>query len=91
MIFGFYKDELKLNNEVGERFEEYYISKVYDYGLVLEDLVQKKVPSIYGVKPNAPVLERVYTSIALMIPSLSAPRRTFTSISWRGEEQICDS
>ena len=54
---GFYTNELKLDNESGERFEEYYISKVYDYGLILEDLVQKKVPSLYGKKPNAPLLE----------------------------------
>lgn len=60
---GFYTNELKLNNEAGERFEEYYISKVYDYGLVLEDLVQKKVPSIYGIKPNAPVLEEKNFSV----------------------------
>jgi len=54
---GFWTNDLRLNNANGELFSEYYISKVYDYGLVLEDLVSKKVPNYYGIKPNAPVLD----------------------------------
>lgn len=53
---GFYTNELKLENNNGQEFSEYYIQQVYDYGIVLEDLVQKKVPNYYGLKPNAPVL-----------------------------------
>jgi hypothetical protein len=54
---GYWTNELKLDNAAGESFSEYYIKNVYDYGLILEDLVQKKVPNYYGIKPNAPVLD----------------------------------
>lgn len=54
---GIYTNLLRLDNETGELFSDYYVSKVYDYGLVLEDLVAKKVPNYYGLKPNAPVLD----------------------------------
>jgi hypothetical protein len=54
---GFWTNDLRLDNANGELFSEYYINKVYDYGLVLEDLVAKKVPNYYGIKPNAPVLD----------------------------------
>jgi hypothetical protein len=54
---GFYTNELKLDDNNGEAFSEYYVKQVYDYGLVIEDLVQKKVPNYYSIKPNAPVLE----------------------------------
>lgn len=53
---GFYTNELTLDNSNGEQFSEYYVKQVYDYGLVIEDLVQKKVPNYYGIKPNSPVL-----------------------------------
>ncbi len=53
---GFYTNELKLENNNGQEFSEYYIQQVYDYGIVLEDLVQKKVPNYYGLKPNAPLV-----------------------------------
>lgn len=54
---GFYSNDLRLDNESGELLSDYYITKVYDYGLALEDLVAKKVPNYYGIKPNAPVLD----------------------------------
>lgn len=54
---GFWTNELKLDTPAGEQFSDYYIKKVYDYGLVLEDLVQKKVPNYYGLKPNSPILD----------------------------------
>lgn len=54
---GFYTNELRLNNESGELFSDFYINKVLDYGLVLEDLVEKKIPNYYAKKPNAPVLD----------------------------------
>ena len=54
---GFYTNELRLDDESGQLFDEYYEKKVYDYGLALEDLVQKKVPNFYGEKPPAPVLD----------------------------------
>lgn len=54
---GFWTNELRLDNANGELFSEFYVNKVYDYGIVLEDLVAKKVPNYYGIKPNAPVLD----------------------------------
>lgn len=54
---GFWTSDLRLDNANGELFSEYYITKVNDYGIVLEDLVAKKVPNYYGIKPNAPVLD----------------------------------
>jgi hypothetical protein len=54
---GFHTNELRLDNETGELFSDYYINTVYDYGIVLQDLVAKKVPNYYGIKPNAPVLD----------------------------------
>lgn len=54
---GFWTSDLRLDNEAGELFSDYYIKKVYDYGIVIEDLVEKKIPNYYGIKPNAPVLD----------------------------------
>lgn len=54
---GFWTNELRLDNSNGALFSDYYIKTVYDYGIVLDDLVGKKVPNYYGVKPNAPVLD----------------------------------
>lgn len=54
---GFWTNELRLDNNNGALFSDYYIKTVYDYGIVLDDLVGKKVPNYFGVKPNAPVLD----------------------------------
>lgn len=54
---GFWTNELRLDNSNGALFSDYYVKTVYDYGIVLDDLVGKKVPNYYGVKPNAPVLD----------------------------------
>lgn len=54
---GFYTNELRLENENGETFNDFYVRKVYDYGMVLQDLVEKKIPNYYGSKPLAPVLD----------------------------------
>lgn len=55
---GFYTNELKLNDNNGEIFSEYYVDTVYDYGAILKDLVTKKIPNEYGIKPNAPLLDK---------------------------------
>jgi hypothetical protein len=55
---GFYTNELRLDNENGELFSDYYVNTVYDYGAVLQDLVAKKIPNVFGIKPNPPVLDR---------------------------------
>ena len=53
---GFYTNELRLDTENGLPFSDYYIKKVYDYGVIIEDLVQKKTPNYYGIVPVKPVL-----------------------------------
>lgn len=53
---GFYTNELRLNDVAGEVLNDFYTNKVYDYGLILEELTEKKIPTFYGIKPDAPVL-----------------------------------
>ena len=36
--------------------EQFYIDYVYDYGVVLQDLVAKKTPNVLGGTPVAPAL-----------------------------------
>ena len=49
-------------------------------------------PTVVGpCSPYAPVFERVYTSIARILPLLSAPMRTRIFISCLGDEAVCDS
>jgi hypothetical protein len=53
---GFYSNELRLNSKNGTKLDEYYVQQVYDYGAVLQDLVDKKIPGHLGIKPTAPSL-----------------------------------
>ncbi len=54
---GFYTNNLRMDSAGGVTFTDYYASTVLDYGIVLDDLVKKKVPNLYGVIPNAPVID----------------------------------
>lgn len=57
---SFYSNDLVLEStedDNGLSMEEFYSKSVYDYGLVLQDLVAKKIPSELGVIPNAPFLD----------------------------------
>jgi len=52
---GFFTNDLKLSSntpENGYTMDQYYFEVVYDYGEVLQDLVQKKVPNKLGGTPN---------------------------------------
>jgi hypothetical protein len=52
---GFYTNDLKLSSntpENGYTMDQYYFEFVYDYGEVLQDLVQKKVPNKLAGVPN---------------------------------------
>jgi hypothetical protein len=56
---GFWSSELRLSSndsDNGLTLEQYYISKVSDYGQVVKDLVAKKIPNTVSITPNAPVL-----------------------------------
>lgn len=52
---GFFTNDLKLSSntpENGYTMDQYYFEFVYDYGEVLQDLVQKKVPNKLAGLPN---------------------------------------
>lgn len=52
---GFYTNDLKLSSNTAENgytMDQYYFEFVYDYGEVLQDLVQKKVPNKLAGVPN---------------------------------------
>jgi hypothetical protein len=36
--------------------EQFYTDYVYDYGVILQDLVAKKIPNVLGGVPSPPVL-----------------------------------
>lgn len=57
---SFYVNDLVLesnSSDNGLSMEEFYNKTVFDYGLVLKDLVAKKIPSDHGTKPNSPFLD----------------------------------
>ena len=56
---GYWTNDLVLSSGDdynGSTMERYYSERVYDYGLILEDLVQKKIPSTLAGTPNVAVL-----------------------------------
>jgi len=53
---AFYTNNLVLNTDNNVSMYDYYLSSVYDYGMLLKDLVAKKIPSQYALKPYAPTL-----------------------------------
>lgn len=57
----YYTNDLTLFSEEklgenGKSLQEYYINTIRDYGNLLKDLVERNIPRIMGLKPNAPVL-----------------------------------
>ena len=52
---GFWTNDLK-EVDSSLSMEQYYTDKVYDYGLVLKDLVSKKTPNQLAGTPNTPTL-----------------------------------
>lgn len=57
---GYYTNDLRLNSTSsanGLSMEQFYIDYVYDYGVVLQDLVAKKTPNALGGTPVAPTLD----------------------------------
>lgn len=58
---AYYSNDLTLlstrnNGENGKTMQEFYIETVKDFGDLLKDMVDRHIPRIKGVKPNAPVL-----------------------------------
>lgn len=57
---GFYSNDLVLNSSDsfnGQTLEQYYQETVYDYGVVLQDLVAKKLPNTLAGIPQPPVID----------------------------------
>lgn len=57
---AYYTNDLRLSSEDsdnGMTMSDYYVQKVYDYGLILQDLVAKKKPNALGVTPNLVTLK----------------------------------
>ena len=52
----FYSNDLVLNTDSNVSMSDFYINSVYDYGVLLYDMVAKKIPSQYASKPNKPTL-----------------------------------
>ena len=56
---GYWSNDLRLSSDSddnGKTMEQYYTEVVYDYGLVLQDLVAKKTPNKLAGTPVAPTL-----------------------------------
>lgn len=56
---AYYTNDLRLSSNDGDNgslMEDYYTNKVFDYGDILEDLVQKKIPQNLGGIPTPPVI-----------------------------------
>ncbi len=57
---GFYTNDLRLKSTSsanGLPMQQFYTDYVYDYGVVLQDLVAKKIPNILGGTPTSPTLD----------------------------------
>ena len=88
---AFYSNDLTLlstndNGENGQSMQEFYISTVRDFGELLKDLVERNIPRISGVEPDAPVLSvdnfRVIQDNKFLTdtPSLQESRRSHQQI-----------
>ncbi len=56
---GYWTSDLKLrsnDSDNGMSMAQYYVTKVDDYGMVLQDLTKKNIPNIYAITPTAPTL-----------------------------------
>ena len=57
---GYFTNDLRVSSgdsTNGQTMEQFYISTVYDYGALLNDLVAKKKPNGLAGTPNVPVLD----------------------------------
>ena len=53
---SFYSNDLVLETDNNVSMADFYLNSVYDYGMLLKDLVAKKIPSQFASKPNKPEL-----------------------------------
>jgi hypothetical protein len=53
---GLYTNDLVLDTDNNISMSQYYLDTVYDYGVIIKDMVQKTIPSQYALIPNKPNL-----------------------------------
>ena len=53
---AFYTNDLVLSTDKNIGMSDFYLNSVYDYGVLLKDLVAKRIPSTHGSIPNKPSL-----------------------------------
>ena len=56
---GFWTNDLRLSSTTtdnGTTMEQFYVDFVYDYGTVIKDMVNKKIPNVLGGTPVSPTL-----------------------------------
>lgn len=59
---GFWTNDLRLSSNDsynGSTMDKFYIDNVYDYGMVIKDLVAKKIPNTLSTPPNSPTLNNL--------------------------------
>ena len=53
---GIYTNDLLLDTDDNVSMAQYYLDTVFDYGNLLKDMIQKQIPSSFGITPTAPEL-----------------------------------
>jgi hypothetical protein len=53
---GLYTNDLKLDTNSNVSLSQYYLDYVYDYGVIIKDMIEKTIPSTVGIIPNSPSL-----------------------------------
>jgi len=53
---GIYTNDLLLDTDTNVSMAQYYLDTVFDYGNLLKDMIEKQIPSSFGITPNAPEL-----------------------------------
>jgi len=54
---GLYTNNLVLDTDTNLTMSQYYLDYVEDYGKILNDMIQKVIPSNLGLPPNKPILD----------------------------------
>jgi len=50
---GIYTNDLLLETDDNVSMAQYYLDTVFDYGNLLKDMIEKQIPSSFGITPNA--------------------------------------
>lgn len=53
---GIYTNDLLLDTDTNVSMAQYYLDTVFDYGNLLKDMIEKQIPSSFGITPNTATL-----------------------------------